>query len=114
MTSIRVRGVNRVRAKGRLYYYHRSSGKRIQSDPNDAAAFAAEVAALNANTPTGNLKPQPGTLGGLISAYRSASAFLELALDTRKGYQRAFDACKAIDSMPIPSIDQVFLLGLQE
>jgi integrase len=114
MTLIRVRGINRVTAKGRLYYYHRASGKRIQADPNDAAAFAAEVAALNANEPIDGPKTQPGTLGGLIAAYRSAAAFLELAPDTRKGYQRAFDACKAIDSMPLPNIDQVFILGLQE
>jgi hypothetical protein len=75
MTLIRVRGINRVTAKGRLYYYHRASGKRIQADPNDAAAFAAEVAALNANKPIDDPKTQPGTLGGLIAAYRSASAF---------------------------------------
>ena len=114
MTSIKVRGVNRVRAKGRLYYYHRASGKRILADPNDAAAFAAEVAALSANRPSDDAKALTGTLGGLIAAYRAASAFLALAPDTRKGYQRAFDACKAIHAMPLKSIDQVFILGLQE
>ncbi len=41
-------------------------------------------------------------------------AFIDLAPDTRKGYQRAFDACKAIDLMPLTSIDQMFILGLQE
>ena len=114
MTSIKVHGVNRVRAKGCVYYYHRASGKRILADPTDAAAFAAEVAALNANKPSEGPKALPGTLGGLIAAYRGASAFLELAPDTRRSYQRAFDACKAIDSMPVSSIDQMFILGLQE
>jgi hypothetical protein len=101
MTSIKVRGVNRVRAKGRLYYNHRASGKRIQADPKNAAAFAAEVAALNANKLIDGPKAQPGTLGGLIAANRGASAYLQLAPDTRRGYQRAFDACKAIDPMPL-------------
>ncbi len=114
MTSIKVRGVNRVRAKGRLYYYHRATGQRIQADPSDAAAFAAEVAALNTNKLSDSPMALPGTLGGLIGAYRGASAFLDLAQDTRKGYQRAFDACKAIDAMPLPTIDQKFILGLQE
>jgi integrase len=114
MTSIKVRGVNRVRAKGRHYYYHRASGKRIQADPTDAAAFAAEVAALSANKSRNTTEARPGTLGGLITAYRGASAFLELAQDTRKGYQRAFDACKAMDSMPLSNIDQALVLGLQE
>lgn len=40
MTSIKVRGVNRVGAEGKVYYYHRATGTRIQSDPRDAAAFA--------------------------------------------------------------------------
>jgi hypothetical protein len=30
MTSIRVRGINRVTAKGRVYYYHSATGKRMQ------------------------------------------------------------------------------------
>jgi integrase len=113
MTSIRVRGINRVTAKGRVYYYHRASGKRIKADPSDAAAFAAEVAALNvAMSP----KPEPrsGTVGGLIAAYRGGAVFIELAPDTRKSYQRVFDACKPIDAMPISSVNQPFILGFQE
>ena len=34
MTSIRIRGINRVTAKGRVYYYHRATGKRIRADPS--------------------------------------------------------------------------------
>ena len=52
--------------------------------------------------------------GGLIAAYRTASAYLELAPDTRRGYQRIWDDWKAINSMPLANIDQVFILGLQE
>ena len=111
MTSIKVHGVNRVRAKGRVYYYHRATGKRIHADPNDAAAFSAEVAALNANNPQTTIKALPGTLGRLIAEYRGASAFLNLAPDNRKGYQRAFDACKAMDSMSLSTIDQKLILG---
>jgi len=114
MTSINVRGINRVTAKGRVYYYHRASGKRIKADPADATAFAAEVAALNAGMATERPAPKPGTVGGLIAAYRGSPAFLELAPDTRKGYQRAFDACKPIDAMPVTELDQPFVLGFQE
>lgn len=114
MTSIRVRGINRVTAKGRVYYYHRATGKRIQADPSDAAAFAAEVAALNAGTIKDRIASKPGTVGGLINAYRAASAFQELAPDTRKGYQRGFDALKPIDAMPVHQLDQAFILAMQE
>ena len=114
MTSIHVRGINRVTAKGRVYYYHRATGKRIKADPADAIAFAAEVAALNAGTIKERIAAKPGTVGGLITAYRGSSAFLELAPDTRKSYQRGFDALKPIDGMPVHQLDQAFILALQE
>jgi integrase len=114
VTSIKVRGVNRVRSKGRIYHYHRATGARIQADPKEAVAFAAEVAVLNAERHRINLEARPGTLGALITLYRRASAFVELAPDTQKGYQRAFDACKALDSMPLVNVNQALILGLQE
>lgn len=114
MTSIHVRGINRVTAKGRVYYYHRATGRRIAADPADATAFAAEVAALDAGTLKQRLVEKPGTVGGLITAYRASSAFLELAPDTRKGYQRGFDALQPIDGMAVHQLDQAFILALQE
>lgn len=112
MTSIRVRGVNRVRAKGRLYYYHRATGKRITASPNDAQAFAAEVASLDAGKPKG---PQaPGTLGALFGAYKGSAQFTRLKPDTKKSYQRAFDALKSLGAMPAVGLTQPEVLGIQE
>lgn len=115
MTSIRVRGVNRVTSKGRVYHYHRASGTRIQADPLDAAAFAAEVAALDAGAARPE-KPQerPVTVGGLLAAYRRSPRFLELKPDSQKGYLRAVDACQPIDGMPLASLDQPFILSFQD
>lgn len=39
-----VKGVNTVSAKGRLYFYHRKSGRPIHADPANPEKFAAEVA----------------------------------------------------------------------
>ena len=115
MTSIRIRGINRVTAKGRVYYYHRATGTRLRADPSDATAFAAEVAALNQAKRSAPITgTKPATLGGLIAAYRSAAGFLELAVDTRKGYERGFDACRPLDAMPVSSLDQAFILAFQE
>ena len=114
MTLIRVGGVNRVTAKGRVYYYHRATGKRLRADPSDATAFSAEVAALNQSKGVAIAATKPASLGGLIAAYRASPGFLELADDTRKGYQRGFDACKPLDAMPVSSLDQAFILAFQE
>jgi integrase len=114
MTLIRIRGINRVTAKGRVYYYHRATGKRLRADPSDATAFSAEVAALDQGKRVAITGTKPASLGGLIAAYRAAPGFLELAVDTRKGYQRGFDACKPLDAMPVSSLDQAFILAFQE
>ena len=39
---------------------------------------------------------------------------IEQGNDLGIDYQRAFDACKAMDSMPLADIDQAPILGLQE
>ncbi len=115
MTSIRVRGVNRVTAKGRVYYYHRATGTRIKTDPSDAAAFATVVAALNAGTPSIEKgEKMPGTIGALLAAYRQSPKFLETKPDTKRGYMRAIDACKPIDGMPVAKLDQRFILAFQD
>lgn len=113
MTSIRVRGVNRVTAKGRVYYYHRSTGKRIKSDPADAAAFAAEVASLEAAKP--KLRAgKPSSLGDLITAYKMSPAWLRLRPDTQKGYDRAFNVLKALNDMAASDLTQPEVIGIQE
>lgn len=114
MTSIIVRHVNRVTAKGRVYYYHRPTGKRIKADPNDAAAFAAEVAALNVGIRSADAETKPDTVGGLIAAYKRSPQFLELAADTTKSYLRGFDAWQPVDGMPVSQLDQPFVLAIQE
>lgn len=114
MTSIVVRHVNRVTAKGRVYYYHRPTGKRIKADPGDAAAFAAEVAALNAGARSIDNETRPDTVGGLIAAYKRSPQFLELAADTKKSYLRGFDGWQPVDGMPVSQLDQPFALALQE
>jgi hypothetical protein len=84
------------------------------ADPSDANAFSAEVAALDRGKRAAITGTKPASLGGLIAAYRAAPGFLELAVDTRKGYQRGFDACKPLDAMPVSSLDQAFILAFQE
>lgn len=110
---VRLPGVKRVRAKGRLYHYHRPTGKRIKVDPADIAAFAAEVARLNDEAIV-RAQPRPGTLGALIVAYRRSPEFTGLAERTRKDYQRVFDWLQPIDGLPLSALSSSSMLELRD
>src|SRR5512133_912537 len=93
MVEIKVSGVKIYRSRGKLYAYHRATGKRIRQ-PFGSAAFLSEVERLNQSLPS---DPLPGTLGSLIAAYRRSPEFLELAPRTRSDYQKVFDYLKPLD-----------------
>lgn len=88
---VRLRGIKKVTvrkgAKVYTYYRHRKTGVTIKAEP-DTAAFVAEVAALDAKAQ--RAAPLPGTLGGLIDAYRKSPEHCNLAPRTRLDYERVF------------------------
>lgn len=87
MTVVRVKGVKRYfePKSGKWYSYHRKTGKRIKAEFG-TAEFFVELAGLN----DGNkeVRAKPGTLGALISSYRSSPGFLSLAGRTRSDYHK--------------------------
>lgn len=107
----RVKGIKRVRSKGRVYYYDRKSGKRIHAPPG-TPAFFAEIEQLR-----GAVKDRssaPGSLGGLIEAYRGSPEFVGLAPRTRADYQRIFDYLRKIEDMPLYQIDEAAVLRFRD
>jgi integrase len=87
MVAMRLSGINTVRAKGRIYYYHRQTGTRIPHPPG-SAEFVLFVERLNrAPTPAAG---RPGTLGALVLAYKRSPEFRRLAPRTQADYERVF------------------------
>lgn len=97
---VRIRGIKRVRAKGRIYHYHRATNQRIKADPADTAAFMREIEALDGQA-TAAPAAQRGTLGGLAAAYRASPEFTNLAPRTRADYQAVFDYLKPFDALGV-------------
>lgn len=109
---VRIRGVNRVRAKGRVYYYHRASGARLPNDPH-SPEFVAALARLNSgNAPVPNV--QPGTFGALVAAYRASPEFARLAPRTSADYQGVLNWLRGIDAMPIVQLDGPAMLAIRD
>lgn len=107
----RLKNVNRIVSKGKVYYYHRPTKTRIQSKYG-TAAFIAEVNRLNLALETA--KPTPDTLGAVMAAYRAAPEFKDRADRTRADYQKVMDWLKKIDDTRVEDITPAFAIELRD
>jgi integrase len=57
---------------------------------------------------------RPGTLSGLIAAYRASPEFAALAVRTRADYQRVFDYLKPLGPAPLIEIDSGYLYAVRD
>lgn len=116
MVTVKIPGLNKVRAKGRIYYYHRATGTRIQAEFG-TAEFVAEVEALNKpRKDIGASRTIPGSLGALIAAYRDPDnpEFAGLAASTKADYLEVLDYFAPLAGMPMRQIDQAFVIDLRD
>lgn len=111
MVVIHLKGLKKATAKGRVYWYHRATGKRLKSEFG-TAEFIAEVSALDKFT--NNLSVNPRSLGALIEAYKRSPDFQRLAIRTKKDYNYLFNYLQSIHDMPLSQIDTPFILGVRD
>lgn len=109
METVRVKHVNTVRRRGRLYHYHRKTGERL---PDEAEARALRVLTINA---TLTAKPAAaGSFRALSDAYRASMGFKALADVTRRQYERHLEALETIfGAFPVQAIDRGHVLDLR-
>jgi integrase len=115
MTVIRVKGFKIFNDRhGRERCYHRKTGERIDlvKAPKGSPEFFAECARITALAMS--TEPKPGTLGLLIHAYRSHSAFTDLAPRTKSDYQNVFDYLKPIADTPLVRFDKPLVVRIRD
>jgi integrase len=110
---VRVKGIKKARAKGKIYYYDRVSGQRIKAPPN-TPEFIEEVRLKRLPQKNVRNATAPGTLGALITDYRESSEFTSLAPRTRGDYHKIFDWFAPIDGVPLAQIDTPAVLKIRE
>jgi integrase len=108
---VRVKGVKKVRAKGRLYYYHRATGTRLSGAPG-SPEFLAEIAALERRAKDNG--PLPGTLAALAVAYKRSPEFGDLAPRTKRDYDRVLESLAPIGNTPLVRFDASLVYGLRD
>lgn len=88
MVTFQIKHINKVKSKGRLYYYDRISGKRITA-PFGTVEFMEEVKELRQAHQEKRPVIKKGTFGSLILDYQMSQTFAGLAPRTKADY-RAF------------------------
>jgi hypothetical protein len=116
MTIVRVKGFQIFSDRhGRMRCYHRKS--RIAVDvgksPLGSAEFFAECARIAELTKASG-PAKPGTLGRLISEYRSNPAFVDLAPRTRLDYQRCLDYLAPIADTALVKFDRALVVRIRD
>jgi integrase len=95
----KVKYVQRVRKGERVHLYFRKDGFRqaLEAHDGDTAAIRAEVdAILQAIEEVAQAqRPKPGTVAGMLDAYRRSAEFAGLAGSTQAEYGRLIDELKA-------------------
>lgn len=116
MVIVRVKGVHRVKVekagKRYVYHYHRATGTRLKSPPG-TAAFAAEVAALDASLPTPEDSTK-GTFGYLVDAYRRSPEYTGLRARTRVGYDDVLSYLKPLRDKPLTGFTSPLIVGIRD
>ncbi len=79
MTDVALKGVHKVRAKGRTYYYAWRGGPRLPGEPGSREFLEALVAASAKSD-------ESSRINGLVTAYKGSPAYSGLAVSTRKNW----------------------------
>lgn len=113
MTVVRLKGLKRFKDRhGKWRTYHRATGLPIHAELG-TPAFLAEFASLESK-----IKPRPaarpGTLHGLISVYRQSDAFLGLARETRRDYERVFEFLKPFGELRLAELTSPHIASLRD
>ncbi len=116
MTFVRVRGFKIFSDRhGKPRCYHRATGQPVDlhAFPIGSAEFLAECARIAALSTRG-VEARPGTLGLLITRYRSHAAFQDLAPRTRADYQKIFDYLRPIVDTPLSRFNAPLIVKIRD
>jgi integrase len=86
MVKVDLKGIAKVTAKGRTYYYAWRGGPRLYGEPGSPEFLASYNEAVE-NSRT----PEPGRFKSLVVLYKASTDYAKLADSTRKNWSRWLD-----------------------
>lgn len=115
MTRVKVRGFKIFKdRKGTWRCYHRATrtSVNLKTAPLGSAAFFAECDRISQKSKPAASKP--GTLGGLIDAYRASPRYRDLADLTRRDYDKVFHFLRPLHNEPVTRFTSPFVAKLRD
>jgi len=113
MGEVKLKGVHRVKARGKMYYYHRATGTRLQSRYG-TKAFVDEVYALNEMVNSKDGETLPGTWRALYKEFLMSDDFGNLAPRTKSDYEKRILGKLNIDGVPLSDMTPPTILQLRD
>ena len=86
MVKVDLKGIARVRAKGRIYYYAWRGGPRLRGQPGSPEFHGSYNEAIESRR-----APEPGRFKSLVVLYRASADYARLADSTRKNWSPWLD-----------------------
>ncbi len=113
MPLVRVPNIKPVRAKGKVYYYHRLTGERL---PDDLPTRVARAVAINEGIRTPDYsEPPASSVEGVVRDYLDSPEFTDLSEASQYGYRRRLNALRhAIGRRPIAAITRGHVLQMRD
>lgn len=87
MVSMDLKGLHRVRSKGKFYYYAWRDGPRLKGDPGSPAFIASYNMAV-----AGRQVPDSGRFRSLVTLYKASDDYERLADSTKRNWGRWLDS----------------------
>lgn len=116
MTCIRVKGFQIFNDRhGRQRCYHRATRLKIDLglNPIGSAGFFAECEKIaTVQRAKSEIKPRPGTLGGLVAHYFSHDHFVNLSATTQRDYRWCANFIKSMSALPVSELDTPMISGI--
>ena len=118
MTRVRVKGFKIFNDRhGKPRCYHRATGHKVdlKKAPLGSAEFFDACADIVAKATAMKAKePKPGTLGGLIAAYKAEEHFQELSAASKREYNMCADILQPVQDTLVSSIDTPLLAAIHD
>jgi hypothetical protein len=86
MVRVNLKGIAKVTAKGRTYWYAWRGGPRLRGEPGSAEFVASYQEAHQQRR-----QPDPGRFHSLVAAYRAGAGYQRLAPSTKVNFGRFLD-----------------------